>query len=89
MTDSNIKSKIKSKNQFKILSQKTNSSFITPNRMPKLGGGGPSVPTGAAKVGTTFATLVRTVGANVSDFVAVEACLRTLFARFGTVTRKM
>jgi len=42
-----------------------------------------------AIIGSALSSFVRTVGADVSDFVAVEASLRPLFARFGTIAAQM
>jgi len=47
------------------------------------------IPVVAAIVGPTLATLIGTVGGDVSDFVAVEASLWSLFARFRAVPTQM
>jgi len=47
------------------------------------------IPIIAAIVGAAFASLIRTVGADVSDFVAIEASLWSLFARFSAVAAQV
>jgi len=43
----------------------------------------------AAVIGSPFAALVRAVGADVSDFVAVEASLRPFLSRFTAIATQM